>query len=303
LSAFIERVVRPHLAAREDPRLAEWVAKTDEATSEVMRAILHHPDFQALEAAWRAVFWLARELETGTDLKLYLLDITRSELAADPGRLRRLLVDGVPGADPWAVVVGNYTFGRSEKDIALLGELAEVMAAAEAPLLAESEPADGGGSAPASRLWAALRGSRHASWIGLALPRFLLRLPYGAKTDPVEGFAFEEMPARPEHAHYLWGNPAFACAYLLGQAFRESGWNLRPGEVSEIRGLPLHAYEADGEQQLKPCAEVWMTERDAEWILEAGAMPLASLKNQDAVRLLRFQSIADPPAPLSGRWQ
>ena len=120
--------------------------------------------------------------------------------------------------------------------------------------------------------------------------------------EPVESFAFEEMPGTPDHQNYLWANPAFACAYLLGQAFSSDGWNLRPGVHEEIRGLPLHVYQAGGEKRLKPCAELLMTESDAEWILEQGLMPLVSLKNEDAVRLLRFQSIAEPLAPLSGRW-
>ena len=96
------------------------------------------------------------------------------------------------------------------------------------------------------RAWEALRKLPEASYLGLALPRFLLRLPYGADTDPTERFAFEEMDARPEHDHYLWGNPALACAYLLAQAFSQDGWDLRPGVVQEIESLPLHVYREAG---------------------------------------------------------
>jgi len=147
-----------------------------------------------------------------------------------------------------------------------------------------------------------LRRSSEAAWIGLLLPRFLLRLPYGKNTVPLENFSFEEMPEAPVHQQYLWGNPAFACAYLLAQTFAESGWEMRPGTHAELRGLPLHVYEADGEPQVQPCAEVLMSDADAEWLLDQGMMPLVSVKNEDAVRLLRFQSIAHPPAPLAGGW-
>jgi type VI secretion system protein ImpC len=141
-----------------------------------------------------------------------------------------------------------------------------------------------------------------ANWLGLALPRFLLRLPYGKQTESTETFAFEEFLAAPRHEDYLWGNPALACAYLLGEAFSESGWNLRPGEINEINGLPAHVYRADGESVLKPCAEALLTEDAAEAILDQGLMPLLSMKGSDSVRSVRFQSIAEPAAPFAGRW-
>jgi type VI secretion system protein ImpC len=313
LQAFIEQAVAPHVVPRQDPQLSELVAQVDAATGKLMRAILHHKDFQALEAAWRGVFFLVRGLETGTHLKLYLLDISKAELAADlsssanlqdSGMYHLLVEEGVDGlgAQAWAVAVGNFSFSRTEADIETLGQLAELMRVAGAPFLAEADPAGDADSSETARHWNSLRHSPAASWLGLALPRFLLRLPYGRKTEPVESFAFEEMPGTPDHQKYLWGNPAFTCAYLLGQAFSNDGWNLRPGVYKEIRGLPLYVYEVGGEKLLKPCAELLMTESDAEWILEQGLMPLVSLKNEDAVRLLRFQSIAEPLAPLSGRW-
>jgi type VI secretion system protein ImpC len=304
LRAFIDRAVAPHLTPRQDPQLPELVAQVDAAAARLMRAILHHRDFQALEAAWRALFFLARELETGPQLKLYALDISKAELAGALGELQRILVDeaaATPGAEPWSLVAGNFTFAHTTSDVNLLGELARIMRAAGAPFLAEADLSEAD-SADTARRWNALRHAPEASWIGLALPRFLLRLPYGEKTEAVESFAFEEMPGAPVHQKYLWGNPAFACTYLLGQAFANYGWDLRPGAHQEIRGLPLHVYEADGERQLKPCAEMLMTERDADWILERGFMPLVSIKNQDVIRLLRFQSIAEPLARLSGPW-
>jgi type VI secretion system protein ImpC len=297
LRAFIDRAVAPHLVPRPDPGLAVLAAEADAAAGKLMRALLHHPNFQALEAAWRAVYWLVRGLETGPRLKVYLLDLSKADLPECLHELHRILVEqgaGAPGAEPWSLVAGNLTFARTASDIHLLGELARIMRAAGAPFLAEADLPEAG-SPEDSQRWLAFRHSPEASWIGLALPRFLLRLPYGKETDTVESFPFEEMPGTPDHTKYLWGNPAFACACLIGQA---GG----PGPYQEIRGLPLHVYEADGERQLKPCAEVLMTEREAELILEQGFMPLVSLKDQDAIRLLRFQSIADPPARLPGRW-
>ena len=304
LQDFVERAVAPHTAPREDPRRAADAAAASTEAGRAMRALLHHAGFQALEAAWRSLDWLVRGLETGPLLKVYALDLSKADLAVKLPALRSLLVDeaaGISGGEAWTLVAGNFTFARNEKDVRLLAELAKTMRAAETVFIAEADPSDPD-STEAERLWQALRNSSAATSMGLALPRFLLRLPYGEATDTVDSFPFEEMPGTPEHRKYLWGNPAFACAYLLGESFASDGWDLRPGTHAVISGLPLHVYESEGEQQLKPCAEVLMTEADAEWTLEQGFMPLISIKNRDAARLLRFQSIAQPAAPLSGAW-
>src|SRR5262249_47555022 len=115
-------------------------------------------------------------------------------------------------------------------------------------------------------------------------------------------FDFEEMPAESPHEGYLWGNPAVACVYLLAEAFSRYGWNFRPGVIQEISGLPAHVYQEDGESQVKPCAEVLLTRRAMEKILDLGPMPLLSLQGRDAVQLARFQSLADPVTSLAGRW-
>jgi type VI secretion system protein ImpC len=308
LQSVIDRVVAPHLLPPEDPASIESRARTEERNGILMRAILHHPDFQAIEAAWRAVFLLVRGLDTDGELGLYLLDITKAELAqdlsGDSGGLLRLLVEETvqpPGGEPWSVVAGNYVFDRSDADIRLLGKLAAVCRLAGAPFLAESA-APSQESADAEKGWGSLRATLDARWIGLAIPRFLARLPYGRETYEIESFPFEEVQGRPEHGAYLWANPAFACAYLLGRSFSEHGWNFRPGVLKQIDGLPFHSVEVDGEKWAQPCAEVLLTERDMDYILDEGLMPLASIKNRDSVVLVRFQSIAEPLATLAGRW-
>ncbi len=124
---------------------------------------------------------------------------------------------------------------------------------------------------------------------------------YGQDTSPIERFAFEEMPES-NHTDYLWGNTAFACVFLLGQAFLEQGWDMNPDRHKEIRPLPQHVYKQDGAFETKPCAEMWMTDGLAEALMAEGIMPLASVRNEDAAVLVRFQSIAEPLARLAGRW-
>jgi type VI secretion system protein ImpC len=294
MAEFIKRAVEPHLAARLDPRQLEWAARVDAAASDQMRAILHHPHFQSLEAAWRAVAMLVDRLQPDTDLKLYVFDLTLEEVMSDGAAVEQCL--GGSSA-PWALIAGNYVFGRSAEDAAHLRCLGRLAASLGAPFLGEAVPPS---DAPCPE-WQELVHSPEARWIGLALPRFLLRLPYGTGTSPAEQLDFEEMP-QSVHADYLWGNPAFFCACVLGLAFRADGWEMRPARYREIGGLPQHIYASDGESVAKPCAEVLLSDTAAEFILDHGIMPLASMKDRDSVLLVRLQSIADPPAPLSGRW-
>jgi type VI secretion system protein ImpC len=314
LRSFVDRVVAPYTVPAENPDLPRLREMVDAESGARMRALLHHSAFQALEAAWRVVFHLVRAIETGGQLKLYLLDISKAELAADlsaaddlqESQVWRILVDEAvgTGGDPWSVVAGNYSFARTAGDAEILGRLAKIMSFAGAPFLGEADPGNSGTETEdAAAGWERLRKLAEACWIGLAMPRFLLRLPYGKKTDPLESFDFEEMPGVPSHQEYLWGNPAFACVQLLAEAFATDAWEMRPGAHNEIDRLPVHIYEAEGEKHAKPCAEVLLTERDIEWILDQGYMALASIRGRDAVRLVRFQSIAKPLARLAGRWE
>ncbi len=295
MAEFIKRAVEPHLEPRQDPRQKEWAARVDAAAGEQMRAILHHPHFQSLEAAWRALAMLVDRLQPDTDLKIYVFDATLGELMADAHSLEHCL--GGSSA-PWALIVGNFVFGQTAEDAVKLRWLGRLAASVGAPILGEAVPPSDPSPSPQ---WQELVHSPEARWIGLALPRFLLRLPYGKDTTPAEQLDFEEVPES-VHADYLWGNPAFFCACVLGLAFRGDGWEMRPARHREIGGLPLHVYRSDGESVAKPCAEVLLTDAAAEFILGNGFMPLASMKDQDSVLLVRLQSIADPPAPLSGRW-
>ena len=329
LTSLVSKIVAPHVVAKADPRQAELVGLIDRATSAQMAALLHTPDFQALEAAWRAVFFLVRNVETDTQLKLFLIDVSKLELAKDllpSGNLSstgiyRLLVEktvGTPGAEPWAVMAGNFAFGPTLEDTHLLARMALVAAAAGAPFITGASPRLLGCksaldlpesrqwktpmSAETATSWQSLRGSPEARFVGLALPRFLLRLPYGKDTEPAELFHLEEMPDPAAHESYLWGNPAFACALLLAESFTERGWELRPGTISEISGLPVYVYRMKGEPATLPCAEVLLTQTAAEKMMEKGFMPLASLKDQPAVRLLRFQAMTEPLSALAGAW-
>jgi type VI secretion system protein ImpC len=290
LVGFIQRVTKGHLAPRPDPTKEQRRAQREALATQLLQGILHHPRMQAIEGAWRAVDMLIRGLETDRDLHLYLLDMTLPELVSEMSSVQTALRK----KGPWALIVGNYTFAQTELDAQVLRRLATLGSSVGAPFLSEAQlPREGTDEA-----WMDLRHSPEAPWIGLALPRFLLRLPYGKETSEVESFPFEEMP-QSEHGSYLWGNPAFFCAYLLGKSYLAQGWGMTRLE-RRVDGLPMHVYREDGEPVAKPCAEVLMTEKEAVSLLDAGFMPVASLKEQPAAMVVRFQSIAEPLTPLAG---
>lgn len=323
--AYLARIVQPHVLPRTDPQQADLIALVDDATSAQMRVLLQHPALQAVEAAWRALFFLVRRLDTDEGLKLYLLDVSKGELAADltgddlsTSGAFKLLVEqtvGTPGAVPWAAVVGAYTFDQHRGDVELLGRLARLAQLAGAPFLAAAgckllgcrnlagTPEPDHWRVPTDLDdWEELRRQPEAAYLGLAMPRILLRLPFGKDTSPVEAFAFEEMPDKPVHEAFLWGNPAFFVAYLLGAAYNRAGWQLRPGMVQEIDSLSLYVPKGE-DDEAQPCAEGLLTDRAAVVILNRGVMPFRSVRNRDAVLLAQFQSLAEPAKPLAGRWR
>ncbi len=310
LQEIINRLVTPHLQSGGDAEASQAAVERQERLNILMRAILHDARFQALEAAWRSLDFLVRNIESDSRVKVYIFDISKEGLAADllhnpdfrSTATYRAIVENsvrVAGAEPWALLVGNYAFDWSlSADIDLLAQVGLLARTALAPFLAEATPT----LREALESWQALRKSSHASWLGVAIPRFLLRLPYGKEMVTVESFDFEEMPEPPRHQEYLWGNPAFGCAYLIALSFSRFGWDFRPGMHQEIADLPLHLYKKDGSTCAQPCAELLLSESDWNALLDEGLMPLAAAKDADWARLVRFQSIADPPAVLSGRW-
>jgi type VI secretion system protein ImpC len=294
LQNFIREAVRPYLVARQDPRAPEMIRQVDEAAAGVMRGIIHDHAFQSMEARWRTVQTLVRRLETGTDLKIYLIDVTKEELSSGMQAVYDLIVHR---ADSLAVIAGTDPFGAS--DIPLLRALARIARKAVAPLLVEGDLS----VLDENENWAEFRRSPEAQWVGLAMPRILLRLPYGNSTIPCERFAFEEVSGKPDPKTMLWANPAPFCAMLLGQAFELSRWDMRPGAIREIDNLPVYVYKEDGESLALPCAEVELTEDTADALMDIGFMPLVSIRHSDRVRVARFQSVADPVCALPGRWQ
>ena len=319
-------MVRPYLIHIDTARQATLLNAIDQALSQQVRSVLHHPAFQQLEAAWRSVRWLVESAETGAQLKIHMVQLTKGELqqdlAASPALeasgLARLLLDpaSVPGSQSTALLIGNYEFTHTPEDLALLVRLGSIAQRLGAPFVAAASPRVLGYVSftempPAGELvrrfqeasyqrWQGFRQSPEARWVALALPRVLLRLPYGSETEPIESFPFEEQMIGFGHDHLLWGNPAFALAVVIAAAFAVEGWSLDFGtRVHRLEGLPLYVYHEEGTACMKPCAEVLLSERVVQALVEAGLVPLASYRNADSVALPCMQSLAEPRSSLT----
>jgi type VI secretion system protein ImpC len=326
VDGLIRRLVQPHIKPGFSRSPAPYVAAVDASLSDLMRRVLHDADFQALEAAWRGVRRLVDSLELGGEIKLCIADVSKGELledlAASKGNpqdcaVHRLLVEASHrGADeqPWSLLVGQYSFGADPDDIALLGYLGVIASQAGGPLLASAdsslvgcdalsertEPRDWAFRDPEGEMrWNALRRSPAAPWLGLAMPRVLLRLPYGAKTEPLESFSFEEFATTADHEAYLWGNPALACAQVIARTFLDEDQDTSIEGPHEIDDLPAHVRDHDDERQLQACAEFVLPARVGEEMQRRGMIPVLSYGNRNAVRVLRVQSIAEPLGSLA----
>jgi len=308
LEALIRNVVAPHVVKDTSARVASHQAAADTASSHEMRTLLHDPAFMRMEATWRGVRWLIAGLELDVNLQLHLFDVTRDELLGDivaaQGKLGetqvyRALIDRLQPGDRWSTLVGLLNFGPSNADIGLLAALGLIASRAGGPFLGDADLALAGDDPQTLAAWQMLRRSEAAKWIGLGVPRVLLRWPYGPKSEPIETFAFEEFVGAPPSGELLWGNASLALALLIGRAFTARGWEMEPGDERLIGGFPAYTFDHEGERVLQPCAERVLSERETDALLRAGLVPIASRRDRDEVVVVRFQSVSDPPAPLA----
>lgn len=322
---LLEQVVKPHVITTGD--VGPYLQFVDQALAELMGGLLHQPDFQALEANWRGLWWLLTNLSDAPELQVHVLPVSREELAGDlfavgtdlaRSALYRRLIEtdsAAPDYARWSLVAGLYDFGASEEDIRLLAGLATLTGVAGAALLAGARPdlagcdavnglSDPDGWRPLPEAvesrWQALRRSAVGDRIALLLPRLLLRQPYGPRSDPIDSFDYEELPS-PCHEHLLWANPALGAIQGLGQAFLAEEWNLDPASPMDIEDLPAWHYHQDGETRLQPCAEVLLGERAAAALVNRGLTPLLSYRDRNAVRLPGLTALSGDV--LAGAWR
>ena len=284
---YLRRLVGPYTVPKPDPKLPEMLAEIDAAVAGNMRAILHDKRFQTVEAAWRALDLLVRTVETGVELKIYIMHLPQNLFTGDTVRaksLKETVLHSILSAMQWNYVFGAYAFGDSEVDVEVLGRTALLASHFGASFIAGATPDFEKWEAPSAGL-AELKRLSEIGHIGLTLPRWLIRMPYGKKSASIDTFDFEEMDKTPRHEDYCWANPVFACALLIAED-RSTG-----EESLNIHNLPAHSYKDGGEVVTKPCAEFLMTQTAAEHLTDLGFMPLISMKGQDWIRLGGFRAL------------
>jgi type VI secretion system protein ImpC len=303
------------------------IAAIDQKLSEQINQILHHADLQKLEGAWRGLHYLVNNTETDEMLKIRVFNISKQELGKTLKRYKGTNWDQSPlfkkvyteefsqfGGEPFGCLVGDYHFDQSAPDVELLGEMAKVAAAAHAPFIAGASPTvmqmDSWQelanprdltkifSTPEYAAWRSLRESEDAKYIGLAMPRYLSRLPYGARTNPVEEFNFEEDTGAADHTKYTWANAAYAMAVNINRSFKEYGWCSRIRGIESggaVQNLPTHTFPTDdGGVDMKCPTEIAIDDRREAELAKSGFMPLVHRKNSDFAAFIGAQSLQKP---------
>ncbi|RTL29836.1 MAG: type VI secretion system contractile sheath large subunit [Rhodocyclaceae bacterium] len=303
------------------------IAELDRKLTEQVNVILHHPDFQKLEGAWRGLHYLVNNTETDEMLKIRVMNISKADLGKTLKKFKGTAWDQSPvfkkiyeeeygqfGGEPFGCLMGDYYFDQSPPDVELLGEIAKVSAAAHSPFIAGASPTlmqmDSWQElanprdltkiflTPEYAAWRSLRESDDARYIGLAMPRFLARLPYGAKTSPVDAFDFEEDTGAADHSRYTWANAAYAMAVNINRSFKLYGWCSRIRGIESggaVEGLPVHTFPTDdGGVDMKCPTEIAISDRREAELAKNGFMPIVHRKNSDFAAFIGAQSLQKP---------
>jgi len=325
VAAFVENMYFPSGSRDLNAATTARISEIDALISEQLRDILHHPDFQALESPWRGLHYLVMQTETSEVLQIRVLNVDKNELAQDFASVPEFMQSatfkkiyeegyGVYGAAPFGLLVGAYEFGQSPEDVELLENISRIAAASHAPFLAAASAemlrldsfaslgniGDVGSvfDSPDFARWNSFRNSEDSRYVGLTVPRILLRLPYGKDTVPVEEFGFEEDVDGLGRSGFLWGSSAFAMASCVTGSFARYGWCAAIRGVEGgglVEGLPTYTFTADdGDVALKCPTEIGITDRREMELAKAGFIPLVHAKLTDYAAFFSVNTVHKP---------
>jgi len=327
IKEFVAQVLEGSMALGRDAdqMISARVAQIDHLISLQLNEVLHHPQFQKLESTWRGLKYLLEQSETGTQLKIRILNASKKDLLRDLQRapefdqsamFKKVYEEeyGIFGGEPFGALVGDYEFSKHPEDLELLEKVSQVAASAHAPFLSAAssellnmdsftnldQPRDIGKIFDSTEYakWKGFRESEDSKYVCLTCPRILMRLPYGKETAPVEGFNFEEGVDGTDHSKYLWGNAAFALASKMTQAFATYGWCVAIRGVEGgglVDGLPSHTFRTDeGDVALKCPTEIAITDRREKELADQGLVSLVHCKGTDKAAFFSIQSCNKP---------
>jgi type VI secretion system protein ImpC len=303
------------------------IGEIDRRLSQQINEILHHGEFQQLEGAWRGLHYLVNNTETDQMLKIRFMNVSKKDLHKTLKRFKGAAWDQSPifkkiyeeeygqlGGEPYGCLVADYYFDHSPPDVEALGELAKVASACHAPLITAAAPSlfqmeswqelsnprdlTKIFSMPEYAAWRSLRDSEEARYIGMTLPRFLARQPYGAKSNPVAEFDFEEDTGGTDASKYAWASSAYAMATNINRSFKVFGWCSRIRGIESggaVEGLPTHSFPTDDGGVDTTCpTEIAISDRREAELAKTGFMPLLHKKNTDLAAFIGAQSLHKP---------
>lgn len=291
--------------------LDNQIAEIDRKISSQLDAVLHHPDFQKMESSWRSLKFLVDRTDFRKNIKLDILDISKDDLAEDfedaPETIQAGLYKHVytneydtPGGEPYGAMISNYEFTSASPDVALMQEVSRVASSCHCPFIG-SASAKFFGKESVHDLpkiedlhnymerseflkWNSFRQSEDSRYVGLTLPRFMLRLPYGPETNPIKEFNYTEAVTGDDHEKYLWGNASFAFAANMVRSFIDNGWCVQirgPEAGGKVEDLPIHLFDVGKGKQMKIPTEILIPETREFEFAQEGFIPLSFYKNRD----------------------
>ncbi len=325
VSAFIEELLKPHNQQQpvKKAMVDRMIAEIDSKLSQQMDEILHHPSFQALESAWRGLKLLVDRTDFRENTRIELINASKQDLLEDFEDSPDIVQSGLYkhvytaeygqfGGKPVGALISNYYFGPSAPDIKTLQYVASVASMAHAPFIASAGPQFFGLESfnglpdikdlkdhfegPQFAKWQSFRERDDARYVGLTLPRFLLRTPYDPIENPVRSFVYRENVAG-SHEDYLWGNTAFAFATRLTESFARYRWCpniVGPQNGGAVEDLPLHHFESMGEIETKIPTEVLVSDRREYELAEEGFIALTMRKGSDNAAFFSANSTQKP---------
>lgn len=324
---FLEGVVKPGQVVSKDveKNIKYWIGEIDKKLSSQLNEVMHHEAFQKLESTWRGMHYLVHQSETGTTMKIRVMNAKKQELAKDlekavefdQSQLFKKLYEeeyGQLGGAPYGMLIGDYDFGRGAEDMEMLKSLSNLAAAAHAPFISNASPKmfgfDNYTEMPNPRdlakifdsveyaQWKSFRESEDSRYVALTLPRTLARLPYGNEFKKVAEFNFEENVDGKEHDKYLWMGAAWAYGARVTDAFSKDGWFARTRGVEgggKVEGLPVHTFPTDdGDVAMKCPTEIAISDRREFELSNLGFLPLLHAKDRDFAAFLGAQSCQKP---------
>lgn len=323
IADFVKQVMQGQMVLDKNLETAinARIAEIDRVISLQLNEIMHHEAFQKLEGSWRGLHHLVFESETGTMLKIRVLNINKKELTKelekaiefDQSAIFKQVYEneyGMFGGEPIGMLIGDYEISNHPQDMVLVEKMSQVAAAAHAPFITSAAPQLFGWDnfteltevRDLARIfdqveyakWRSFRESEDSRYVGLCLPHTLMRLPYGRDTVPTETFNFTEDVDGKDHKKYLWGNAAYSFGTRVTEAFALYNWCVAIRGVEGgglVQGLPTHTFSTDeGEVALKCPTEIAITDRREKEFSDLGFIPLVHCKNTDYAAFFGAQS-------------